>query len=135
MHIHMCVNIYIYVFKDIYFSLCVNIYIYTQREIYRLFKSMRETLRYIGFRDPNHRQIKHSQRRDECSMPVFHKVYVNSCDVSKDMQMLSKNYLLRGRSFHGAGRQKLKFKMSKTIGLDKSKYQREVKYIEMKPTI
>lgn len=62
-------------------------------------------------------------------------VYVNSCDVNKDMQMLSKNYLLRGRSFHGAGRQKLKFKMTKTIGLEKSKYHREAKYIETKPTI
>lgn len=55
------------------------------------------------------------------------------------MEMLSKNYLQEAenlnRSFHGARRKKLKFRMTKESTLEKSRYQREAKYIEMKPTI
>ena len=63
----------------------------------------------------------------------------NTHNKDINMEMLSKNYLQEvdnlNRSFHGARRKKLKFRVTKTSTLEKSGYQREAKYIEMKPAI
>lgn len=64
---------------------------------------------------------------------------MNRKNTHKEDIKMSKNYLQEAenlnRYFHGARIQKLKCRMTKALTLQKSRYQREAKFIEMKPII